>query len=181
MTLAERLSELVSAIGADIKSLATRVSTLEAGSGGGSTVAASSSDQSSSATTLADATGLSASVAASARYRLEAFVSFSSAAVDTGLSLGFTLPAGAVGMLEIAIPSVSTWSAPDTRLITSSQSGSITSPGVPAAATVYTARVSGIVKTGTTAGSFKIQFASEVSGSAVTLKSGSALVLTRLP
>jgi len=180
MTLADRLSALVSAIGADIKSLSTRVTSLETSSGGGSVIAASSSDQSSTATSLADATGLSASVVANATYRVDAFVTFTSASVDTGLSLGYTLPTGALGMLEITIPSVSTWLSQMTRLITSAQSASVTGNGVEASGTPYTARMSGIIKVGSTAGTFQVRFASEVAGSSVTLKSGSEFVLTRV-
>jgi hypothetical protein len=179
MTLADQLSALAQAIGADIKSLLSRVSVLESSSGAGSVAAISSADQSSSSTTLADATGLSVSVAANATYRVDAFVKFSSASVDTGLALGYTLPASAVGMVEIAIPSVSTWLSQMTRLITSAQSDSATGNGVPAADTVYTARISGIIKTGATSGALQIRFASEVASSAVTLKSGSEILLTR--
>jgi len=141
--------------------------------------------QASSATALANVTELTLAMAANGLYRVECFVTFQSAAATTGLNLGFTSPTGARCMLEVVVPIVSTAAASALRTTfpnaaTATNTGSVLGTGVTAVNSNHTARISGLVLSGATAGNFQVQFASEVSASAVTLQVGSELHLLKL-
>lgn len=141
--------------------------------------------QSSSSTSLANVTELALAMVANGLYRVECFVTFQSAAATTGLNLGFTSPSGARCMLEVVVPIVSTAAASALRTTFpnaagAANTGSVLGTGVTATASNHTARISGLVLNGSTAGNFQIQFATEVSASAVTLQIGSELHLLKV-
>ena len=151
---------------------------------GSSQVLSLTSTQQSTATTLANVTQLVGTLAASSTYLVDCFVIFQSAATTTGLTLGFTSPTGCRPMVEIVVPIVSTAAASALRTTfpnaASTTSGNVLGSGVTAINSNHTARISGIIVNGTTAGNFQIQFATEVNASAVTLQIGSTMQLTKI-
>jgi hypothetical protein len=142
------------------------------------------STQQSTSTALANVTQLVVTLAANATYHVDCFVAFQSAATTTGLNLGFTSPTGCNPMVEIVVPIASTAVASALRTTfpnaASTTSGSVLGTGVTAINSNHTARISGIIKNGATAGNFQVQFATEVSASAITLQIGSTMRLTRV-
>ena len=151
---------------------------------GASEIDTLTSTQQSTTTALANVTQLVGTLAANATYLVDCFVSFQSAATTTGLNLGFTSPTGCRPMVEIVVPLVSTAAASALRTTfpnaASTTSGNVLGTGVTAINSNHTARISGIIVNGTTAGNFQIQFATEVNASAVTLQIGSTMHLTRI-
>ena len=142
-------------------------------------------DQGTSVTTYGNVTQLALSVEANAVYQVNCFVTFQSAATTTGLGLGYISPSGCRCMLEVVVPITSTGAASQLRTIfpnaaTAENTGNVLGTGVTAINSNHTARISGIIRNGGTAGTFIVQFRSEVSGSAVTLKAGSELSLIRI-
>ena len=187
MSLATRLTALAAAIGSDIKSLLSRVSNLEMYSGitSPNQRATLTSTQASTSTTLANVTQLVLPLEANAVYRIECFVTFQSAATTTGLNLGIATPAGSRNLVEIVVPITSTAAASQLRTTFPSAAvatnlGNVTGTGVTAINSNHTAKISGIIQVGATAGNCQIMFASEVASSAITLQVGSCLVLTKL-
>jgi hypothetical protein len=88
-------------------------------------------------------------------------------------------------MAEIVVPIVSTAAASHLRTIfpnaaTAVNTGSVLGTGVTAINSNHTARISGIIRNGATAGNFQIQARSEVAASAVTLQIGSELTLVKV-
>jgi hypothetical protein len=88
-------------------------------------------------------------------------------------------------MCEVVVPNTSTAVATQLRTIFPSaavavNTGSVLGTGVTAINSNHTARISGIVRNGATAGNFQVQFRSEVSASAITLQIGSELQLIRI-
>ena len=153
----------------------------EINAGLGATVYALTATQASSSVTLANITGLVAPLEANSTYRVEAYVSFRSAATTTGAAIGFVAPSGSNPMLGIDVPINTTGSFlskvfPNAAELTS---GSVLGTGVTATGSHHTARVTGIVTT-TTSGDFALQFATEVAASAITLQIGSTMTVTRL-
>lgn len=143
-----------------------------------------SATQSSTATGLADITGLGEPMVANGIYKVDAFITFQSAATTTGLNLGFTSPTGSICQLEVVIPITSTAAASQLRTIfpnaTATNTGNVLGTGVTAINSNHTAHISGLVHCGGTAGNFQLRFATEVSGSAITLQIGSSLVMQRI-
>jgi hypothetical protein len=140
--------------------------------------------QQSTSTALANVTQLVAALAANATYKVDCFVTFQSAATTTGLNLGFTSPAGCRPMVEVVVPIANTAVASALRTTfpnaATTTNGNVLGTGVSAINSNHTARISGIIANGATAGNFQIQFASEANASAVTLQIGSAMQLTRI-
>ena len=146
-------------------------------------VATKTSDQTFSATALSEVGGLSIAMDANATYRVDAFITFQSAATTTGLNLGFTVPSGAVSRVEITVPVSSAAAASQlhrTFPSSTASQGSVVGTGVTATNSNHTARITGIVTNGSTAGVFAVHAATEVAASAVTVKSGSINVLQRI-
>jgi hypothetical protein len=87
-------------------------------------------------------------------------------------------------MVEIVVPITSTAAASQLRTTfpnaAATTSGNVLGTGVTAINSNHTARISGIIQNGSTAGNFQIRFATEVNASAVTLQIGSTMQLTRL-
>ena len=140
--------------------------------------------QASSVTVLASVTQLVETMVANAVYRVDCYVTFRSAATTTGLNLGFTAPSGAICQLAVVVPITSTAAATQLRTTFpnagSTNVGNVLGTGVTAINTDQTARISGIIACGSTAGDFQVRFASEVNASAVTLQIGSSLVMQRI-
>lgn len=136
-------------------------------------------------TALAEATELSMFAEANGVYLIDVRVSYQSAATTTGINLGLRTPAGCRNLMEIAVP-VSSGAASNTlRTIfpnasVASNAGNVISTGVSTVATTQTARISGILVNGATAGPVQVMFATEVANSAVTLMSDSQINLTRI-
>lgn len=151
---------------------------------GSSQVLRLTSTQQSTATGLANVTQLLGTLEASSTYLVDCFVTFQSAATTTGLNLGFTSPTGCRPMVEIVVPITSTAAASQLRTTfpnaATTTSGNVLGTGVTAINSNHTAKISGIIVNGTTAGNFQIQFATEVSASAVTLQIGSTMQLTKI-
>lgn len=147
-------------------------------------IAKMTSTQQSTATALANVTQLAAALVANGVYWVECFVTFQSAATTTGLNLGFTSPAGCRPMVEVVVPITSTAVASQLRTTfpnaAATTSGNVLGTGVTAINSDHTARISGLIANGSTAGNFQIQFATEVNASAVTLQIGSNLIVQRL-
>ncbi len=158
------------------------------GGGGGSLTfvdAALTSTQVFSTTTFANVTQLVAAMDANSTYLLDCFVTFQSAATTTGLGLGYTSPADCRVMAEIVVPITSTAAASQLRTIfpnaaTAANTGTVLGTGVTAINSNHTARISGIIRTGATAGNFQVQARSEVAASNITLQIGSRLSLVKL-
>ena len=204
MSLETRIQSLITAIGADIKALFGKQDKLISGVnlktvngesllGGGGIVtgtgftpliATIAATQASTTTTFVDVTQLSVPLVANATYEIDCFVTFQSAATTTGLGLGFTSPAGSRPMVEVVVPILSTAVASALRTFfpnaTTTTSGSVLGTGVSAITSNHTARISGVVVVGGTAGNFQIQFRSEVASSAITLQIGSSLIARRI-
>lgn len=145
------------------------------------------SDASYSTTTLSTVSGLEfTQFTENALYELEAYISFTSSIGTTGLKLGLQLPTNAVFYGEIVVPTTnvsSTISPARLSLPNSSISTqSVNSTGVASSNTIHTAFIKGIVKTNalTALTSFFPLVVSEISGSLITIKAGSFLVLKRI-
>lgn len=141
--------------------------------------------QASTATALANVTQLVLPVAANGIYLIDCTVTFRSAATTTGLNLGLTSPAGASNRVEIVVPITSTAAASQLRTIfpnaaVAENAGNVLGTGVTAINSNHTARISGTIVVGATAGNVQIVFATEVANSAVTLQIGSRLTLIKV-
>lgn len=88
-------------------------------------------------------------------------------------------------MVEIVVPITSTAAATSLRTIfpnaaIATNLGNVLGTGVTAINSAHTARISGQILVGATAGNCQIQFASEVAASAITLQIGSRLTLLKV-
>jgi len=148
------------------------------------TIATLSTTVSSSSTTLANVTDLVVALAANATYRCDVFIIFRSDFTTTGLALGFTSPTGCSPMVEVVVPITQSAASSALRITfpngASTTSGSVIGTSVSATGSNHTARISGIIKNGSTAGNFQIQFASEVNSTSVQLQAGSILTLAQI-
>jgi hypothetical protein len=151
---------------------------------GASQVLSLTSTQQTTSTALADVTQLVGALATSATYLVDCFVTFQTTTTFNGVTIGFTSPTGCNPMVEIVVPvnTGASSAALSTRFpnAAATTSGSVSTTGSGTINTNHTARLSGIIKNGSTAGNFQIQFASETNGTAVTLQIGSTLQLTRI-
>jgi hypothetical protein len=148
-------------------------------------------DVSSSSTTVAGVSGMVLALEVNSSYRIEGTVIYRAAAATTGIAIGGSLPSGATGVLRITANSSQT--ATESRVVYLPTGGGIQSvamsatwaaqPGSPStfSSTADTiASVEGIINTGATAGSFQLAFASEVSGSAITMRAGTVMLVERV-
>ena len=142
------------------------------------------STQQSTTTALADVTQLVEELVANATYKVDCFVTFQSAAISTGLNLGFTSPTGCVCSVEVVVPITSTAAATQLRTTfpnaAATNTGNVLGTGVTAINSNHTARISGIITNGANAGNFQVRFATEVAASAITLQTSSVMILERL-
>lgn len=129
-------------------------------------------------TTLANVTGLSASVRAGYVYEFELFLFGLSAVSGAGYSFGYTFPSGTVvdgvvlgqGRTATSVISTANFSSPSTALGTT---------GTPLGTGNTFGFARGIVTVGGTGGTFQVQAASRA-GSSISLLVDSSLVLRRI-
>lgn len=140
-------------------------------------------DSSSTGTTRSTVVAFNFAVAAGKKYLIQLLGEYQTAATSTGGSIGFllTTAVGTIkGIVEIQGPS-----GPEKKIINainmsaSTANSFITSSGTSAANTPHYV-VASLYFNCTTAGTFKIQWGSGVSGSNAVLKTGSTLVVTLL-
>jgi len=124
-----------------------------------------------------NATGLDLDLAAYTTYSFDYYILFQTAATTTGLSLAVNGPTSPTLISYTAqVPSALVGNGggdPGTGLYSdwgTALDDQITATGVQAANTTYVAHVSGVIRTGATAGTLRPRFRSEVNGSAVTIK-----------
>lgn len=123
------------------------------------------------ANTLADITGLSFNVEAGKRYKFKAMIAYDAAATTTGARFTVNGPASPTVLAVVSrypltattetVNYVAAYDAPSAANATSLAAGNL-------------AIVEGIIVPSAN-GIFKLQFASEVSGSAITVKAGSSM------
>lgn len=130
-------------------------------------------DQTSSIVALADITDLTAPIEPDETVEFEADVIFSTAALTTGIRIAINGP-NAPGLVAATaeIPLAAT--SYTVQHHTGYNQGTATT-GVPVAGVNYVAKVRGVVRNGPTAGNLAVRVASEVAGSAVTVRAGSVL------
>ncbi|MEY4507952.1 MAG: hypothetical protein RLZZ450_74 [Pseudomonadota bacterium] len=121
-------------------------------------------------------TGLTLPGAALAKYSFLAYVPFSSAAVGTGLKLQLSLPSFVTMAARFEIPITASTAV---VAYVGAAPANATGTAVAVAGTKYLAKVEGIIDV-SVAGTFDLQFASEVAASQVTVYAGACLTLTRL-
>ena len=144
------------------------------------------SNQQSTSTTLGDISDLLIPIVANGVYLIDCIVTFQSAATTTGINLGINTPTGCVNKIEITVSvNQNAASAAQLRFFMPNSGvswnlGNIVGTGVLTINSNQSARITGVIANGSTAGNCKIQFATEVSGSAVTVQSGSYLNLIRV-
>lgn len=132
-----------------------------------------SADQAFSTTTLVDVTDLSAPLLAGEECEFAVDLVFSSAATTTGIRVAFNGPGTPALFVAVTEPMVTSTSWPPQHHTAYNQ-GTATA-GVTAANTNYLVRARGILRNGATAGNLTVRVASEVAGSAVTVRQGSVL------
>lgn len=131
------------------------------------------------ATALTNTTGLSFAVTANTYYRFQAWVVFRSAATTTALRLGATCPAFNVFSASVSIPSAADGASAMWHGWLTSSGDSVVGQGVQATNTDYTALMFGVVQPSAN-GTFQLQHATEIAGSAVTVRRGSVLSYTTI-
>ncbi|MFH1683972.1 MAG: hypothetical protein ABIA67_03730 [Candidatus Margulisiibacteriota bacterium] len=129
------------------------------------------SDVSTTSTSFSNVTGLSFSALANKDYIFEALLIYTTAATTTGIRLGVNGPAAPTAI-------VGDWKA--YRSLTSARVREFQNYNSGTAATASLAGnnyagMTGILRNGSTAGTFILRFASEIAGSTVTIKAGSVL------
>jgi hypothetical protein len=132
-------------------------------------------------TTLANITSLSFSVSNATYYRFQFGVIYQSNATTTGLKLTVTIPAATVFSAK-----AQAWSSAadgtDSEYVgrITSSGDAVTATGSEATNTSYLCLIEGVLVP-SAGGTLQAQFASEVSGSTVTIKQGSYGILWTLP
>lgn len=130
-------------------------------------------------TSLGNATGLSFTVEANMYYEFKFMVLFSSAATTTGIKLSVSVPGSpAVLSASARIPVAADGTAGELNGWITASDDAVTGTGVQAASTNYVAIVEGVLLTGGTGGTLQLRYASEVSGSGITIKAASNGQLT---
>jgi len=145
-------------------------------SSGGPIIVKKTSDQQNTTTTLQDVDDLQFSLEPNKIYLFEFIVVFQTAATTTGIRLdisGPTSPQYIVWWREIPLSAqtAGTDNIQDRQLVTYQSDSATASIGV--ANQNFIARITGIIANGPNADVLKLQFASEVANSAVTIKKGS--------
>ena len=132
-------------------------------------------DRTSTSTTLADITDLSFAVAASKAYAFWCFLVYQTAATTTGININCDGPASPTGILFARYVSTLLAGAGTKRMLRAYQAGTATA-SVETQDVNFPAIGEGLLRNGSNAGTFALQFASEVGSSQVTIKAGSILV-----
>lgn len=130
-------------------------------------------DQTFNTTNLADVTDLTAALEADETVEFEVDLIFSTPALTTGIRVAVNGPASPGLVAATAeIPLAATSYAVQHH--TGYNQGTATT-GVPGANASYMAKVRGVIRNGPNAGNLVVRVASEVAGSAVTVRAGSVL------
>lgn len=147
--------------------------------GPGDMVVKLSSDVPSTATALANISTLAFAVVAGTTYNFTARLVFRAAATTTGIRLGATFP----GVTAFAANASALFAADGSDAVfqgaLTSSGDSVLSTGVPAANTDYLAVIEGVIVP-SASGTLQLQFATEVAGSAATVRAGSSLAYRAL-
>jgi hypothetical protein len=144
-------------------------------SGGGQTNVKLTADlPATTAVALTNTTGLAFPVVAGVYYRFDALVIFRSAALTTGLRLGASVPAFTVFSAVVDIPIAGDGPDASIRGQLTTSGDSVLGTGVQAINTDYVATLSGILLPSAN-GTFQLQHATEIAGSAITIRRGSVL------
>jgi hypothetical protein len=134
-------------------------------------------DVADSTAAFVDATGLLLALLANATYLIDGLITFQSAAVTTGIALGFTLPAGAT--ISGAYKHNTTATAIEGSYNIASGAVKGNTSGVLTAADNVPITGRWVIKTAAAAGNAQMQFRSEVAASAVTLKAGLSVLVAK--
>lgn len=177
MSLIDRLGSLITAVGADIKSLQTQINGMEPP---WTHKIHSGANVTNSTTTFADITALTIpTTLVAGTYELEGRVFFSSAAVTTAMYLTMVYPAQVV-------PGIS-WQIPDGQYnlsilnqgVSAEAAGGAAAPGI--SPKRYAAMLDGMFTvTGAMASVAKVQFRSEIAGSLITVFPGTFIRYRRM-
>ncbi|MDD2267466.1 hypothetical protein [Sulfuricurvum sp.] len=148
-------------------------------------IAKMTATQASTILTLTDITELAINMEANGVYTIDAFIIYQSVSGTTGANIGISTPVGCTNNVKIEVTVATNLSSPIYSIIFPYSSVALNLGNVLGNATTTpnvnnTARVSGVIVNGPNAGSCSLQFATEVSSSAITLQVGSILVLTRV-
>lgn len=141
----------------------------------------SSSDQSTTSTTYTAIIGLGVSASAGTLMKIDAFIQFRTVATTTGIGIGVLSPSDAINYVKINVPITSVPGNTD-RIGGFPASGYadndsfVLGTGVSPANGTHTAHITGYVQVNT-AGSIRLQFRTEVSGSSVTVLAGSFMAV----
>lgn len=151
----------------------------------GLVVASTTADVSSTVVALADVTQLAVTLEANCTYEVDCWIQFTSAATTTGLQLGYTSPNATLAFLEIMVSLRNTASTASVQQLlfpaaAQANNGVVIGTGVSVINSPHTARISGILKVGTTGGTFVPRFAAEIAATSVTIKAGSLIKLKRI-
>lgn len=138
------------------------------------------SDFASTSTSMANVAGMAIAAGADEVWEVRVFGKYQTVATTTGAGMTLTVPSGAyiAGQVNIRQGAPGTASMFEAELVTSGQNW--TSASVVAANTDYAVWLSAMVATASTSGNIQLQWRSEVSGSAATLRAGSRLIGRRL-
>lgn len=134
-------------------------------------------DVSDSTAAFVNATGFTLPLAINATYLVDGLITFQSAAVTTGIGLGFTLPAGAA--ISGGYSHNTTATAIEGSYNNASGAVKGNTSGVLTALDNVPIIGRWAITTGATAGNAQLQFRSEVAASAVTLKAALSVLVAR--
>ena len=148
-------------------------------------------DASTSGTSIVDVDGMLLPLEANTVYRIEGTIKYRAAAASTGLTVAGTLPSTAQGIVRVAanvtqttleslLLQIPTGGGTYGVTLSATWAATAAAPSTYSSSADAIATVEGIIVTGADAGSFKLGFASEVSGSSVTIKAGTELLLERV-
>ncbi len=165
-----KLLAVIRAIGVDIKALLVRAPV----------VLRTTANQASVSTNLVNLTGLTTAIAANASYRVTGRVVFMSSLLTSGATIGFTGPAGSACLLSLVVPATNLLATNTASNRFAGASGSVTVSSVSLVGGVLVATIDGIVHSGSTAGTFALQFASSSALGTATALPNSTLVVERL-
>jgi hypothetical protein len=135
---------------------------------------ANANDTSSSNASLTSATGLDQTLAANTTYTFDYYILFQSAGPTTGIALAVTGPASpAIISYTVQTPDGGAGTGGMYSGWGSAYDVAVVATAVQATATTYLARISGVIKTGATAGTLTPRFRTSRNNTAVTLEAGS--------
>ena len=149
------------------------------GSSGPTTVKLTVDLAASTVVTLANATGLSFAIVSGTYYHFKFYITFRSAATTTGIRLGLTFPAITRFASTANIPIAADGAGGLWQGWITTSGDAVVGTGVQAINTDYLAIVEGNILPSAD-GTLQLQFATEVAGSAVTVRQGSCGVLYSL-